>query len=79
MREAGYVTMLDPLQQKLGQRMGGLLYFPALMGEMFWSAAILSALGSTLSVILDIGNTTSILVSAAIAVTYTLMGGLYSV
>ncbi|XP_018016088.1 high-affinity choline transporter 1 isoform X2 [Hyalella azteca] len=79
MREAGYVTMLDPLQNKLGQRMGGLLYFPALMGELFWSAAILSALGSTLAVILDIGNTTSILVSAAIAVTYTLLGGLYSV
>jgi len=79
MREAGYVTMLDPLQNKLGQRMGGLLYFPALMGEMFWSAAILSALGSTLAVILEIGNTFSILISAAIAVSYTLMGGLYSV
>ena len=45
MRRAGYVTMLDPLQDKLGQRMGGLLYFPALMGEMLWSASILSALG----------------------------------
>uniref|UniRef100_A0A2P2I691 High-affinity choline transporter 1-like n=3 Tax=Hirondellea gigas TaxID=1518452 RepID=A0A2P2I691_9CRUS len=79
MRSAGYVTMLDPLQNKLGQRMGGLLYLPALMGEMFWSAAILSALGSTLAVILGIGNTVSILLSAGIAVTYTLMGGLYAV
>lgn len=79
MRSAGYVTMLDPLQDKLGQRMGGLLFFPALMGEMFWSAAILSALGSTLAVILNIGNTLSILVSASIAVAYTLVGGLYSV
>jgi len=79
MRSAGYVTMLDPLQNKLGQRMGGLLYIPALMGEMFWSAAILSALGSTLAVILNMDNKVSIIVSAAIAVSYTLMGGLYSV
>ncbi|XP_064105782.1 high-affinity choline transporter 1-like isoform X2 [Macrobrachium nipponense] len=79
MRKAGYVTMLDPLQNTFGRRMGGLLYFPALLGETFWSAAILSALGSTLAVILDIGNEISILVSAAIAVTYTLFGGLYSV
>ncbi|XP_069937379.1 high-affinity choline transporter 1 [Cherax quadricarinatus] len=79
MREAGYVTMLDPLQNVLGRRMGGLLYFPALMGETFWSAAILSALGSTLAVILNINNTASILVSAGIAVIYTFLGGLYSV
>ena len=46
MREAGYVTMLDPLQQKYGERMGGLLYIPALSGDVFWSAAILSALGN---------------------------------
>ncbi|CAL4095525.1 unnamed protein product, partial [Meganyctiphanes norvegica] len=79
MRKAGYVTMLDPLQDAYGQRMGGLLYFPALMGETFWSAAILSALGSTLAVILDIQDETSILVSACIAVLYTLFGGLYAV
>jgi high affinity choline transporter 7 len=45
MRAQGYVTMLDPFQQRYGERMGGLLYLPALMGEIFWSAAILSALG----------------------------------
>ena len=45
MREEGYVTMLDPFQQKYGERMGGLLFLPALLGEVFWSAAILSALG----------------------------------
>ena len=41
----GYVTMLDPIQRKLGENMGALLYLPALMAELFWSAAILSALG----------------------------------
>ena len=45
MRSQGYVTMLDPFSQKYGERMGGLLYIPALFGEVFWSAAILAALG----------------------------------
>ena len=79
MREQGYVTMLDPFQEVLGSRMGGLLFLPALCGEIFWSAAILSALGATVSVIVDIDNNTSIIVSAGIALFYTLFGGLYSV
>ena len=45
MREKGYVTMLDPFQEKYGPRIGGLLFLPALCGEIFWSASILSALG----------------------------------
>lgn len=45
MREQGYVTMLDPFQDLFGERMGGLLFIPALCGEVFWSAAILGALG----------------------------------
>lgn len=40
--------MLDPIQRKLGDNMGALLYLPALLAELFWSAAILSALGKTL-------------------------------
>ena len=45
MRNAGYITMLDPLQHQFGDRMGGLLFIPALCGEIFWSAGILAALG----------------------------------
>jgi high affinity choline transporter 7 len=48
MRAAGYTTMLDPFQLRFGRIMGGLLFLPAMTGELFWSAAILSALGSTL-------------------------------
>ena len=48
MRREGYVTMIDPFQRKYGERMGGLLFIPALLGEIFWSAAILSALGNLL-------------------------------
>ncbi|XP_063070517.1 high-affinity choline transporter 1-like [Engraulis encrasicolus] len=79
MRSKGYVTMLDPFQQIYGKRMGGLLFIPALMGEIFWSAAILSALGATLSVIVDININMSVIISACIAIFYTLVGGLYSV
>ncbi|XP_050719785.1 high-affinity choline transporter 1-like isoform X1 [Eriocheir sinensis] len=79
MRSQGYVTMLDPLQDKFGERMGGLLFLPALCGEVFWSAAILGALGATLSVVLNLDQTIAVVLSACIAVFYTLFGGLYAV
>lgn len=78
MRESRYVTMIDPFTQKYG-KWGALQAFPSAICEIFWSAAILGALGSTLQVILKIDTTTSIIISAAIAVLYTLMGGLVSV
>jgi high affinity choline transporter 7 len=45
MRDARYVTMLDPMQQKYGSRIGGLMYIPAMCGDIFWVASILNALG----------------------------------
>ena len=79
MRDKEYFTMLDPFQIRYGPRMGGLLYIPALLGEIFWSAAILAALGATISVVIGLDRFTSIITSACIAVFYTLFGGLYSV
>lgn len=79
MRRQGYVTMLDPLQDAFGERMGGLLFLPALCGEVFWAAGILAALGATLAVIIDMDQRTSVILSSCIAVFYTLFGGLYSV
>ena len=79
MREANYITMLDPLQDKYGKVMGAFLYIPAFLGETFWSASILSALGATLTVILGLNMNVSVIVSACIAVGYTFFGGLYSV
>ncbi|XP_055325569.1 high-affinity choline transporter 1 [Sitodiplosis mosellana] len=79
MRKQGYITMLDPLQDLFGERMGGLLFLPALCGEVFWAAGILAALGATLAVIIDMDHHTSVILSAMIAVFYTLFGGLYSV
>ena len=37
-----------PHQDAYGSRMGGLLFLPALCGEVFWSAGILAALGKSL-------------------------------
>lgn len=79
MHDRGYTTLLDPFQEKYGAKIGGLLVIPALMGDILWGAAILNALGSTLTVILGLDNTVALLVSAAVAMLYTLFGGLYSV
>ena len=79
MRKKEYFTMLDPFQEKYGLRMGGLLYIPALLGEIFWSAAILAALGATVSVVINLDRVPSVIASACIAIFYTLIGGLYSV
>lgn len=78
MRDARYVTMIDPFTQKYG-RWGALQAFPSAISEVLWSASILAALGSTLQVILGIDTVTSIVASAIIAVLYTLLGGLISV
>ncbi|XP_071948644.1 high-affinity choline transporter 1-like [Antedon mediterranea] len=79
LRKQRYVTMLDPYQIKYGDRVGVLMFLAAYSGEIFWSSAILAALGSTFSVILGIDKTLAIIVSTCIAMSYTLFGGLYSV
>lgn len=79
MRKREYFTMIDPFQEKYGPRMGGLLYIPALLGDIFWGAAILAALGATISVVLNLDRVPSIIASSCIAILYTLIGGLYSV
>eukprot|EP00092_Neocalanus_flemingeri_P106012 GFUD01135966.1.p1 GENE.GFUD01135966.1~~GFUD01135966.1.p1 ORF type:complete len:607 (+),score=99.83 GFUD01135966.1:58-1878(+) len=78
MREAEYVTMVDPFTQKYG-KWGALQALPAAVSEIFWSASILGALGSTLQVILNLDEKVSIIMSAVIALGYTLLGGLISV
>ncbi|XP_067890515.1 high-affinity choline transporter 1-like [Heterodontus francisci] len=79
MRVRRYVTMLDPFQETYGDRIGSLMFFPAVMGELFWTGSVLSALGSSLSVIFDINFQLAVTISTAISVSYTLLGGLYSV
>ncbi|KAL1459943.1 hypothetical protein WDU94_011888 [Cyamophila willieti] len=79
MREANYITMLDPFQVKYGNRIGGLLFLPALCGDVFWIASVLASLGASLTVILEISNFWSVTISTVFAAAYTVAGGLYSV
>ncbi|UOQ46560.1 sodium:solute symporter family protein [Halobacillus salinarum] len=79
MRRYEFTTMLDPLEVRFGKKVAGVLYLPALLGELFWSAAILVALGTTFGLILGLDFTTSIIISAIIAIAYTFVGGMWSV
>uniref|UniRef100_A0A3B4AKJ4 Solute carrier family 5 member 7 n=1 Tax=Periophthalmus magnuspinnatus TaxID=409849 RepID=A0A3B4AKJ4_9GOBI len=69
LRDQKCVTMMDPFYRKYGKG------FTAVMVKF----CFLSSSGATINVVLDLSYTTSIWISAAVAITYTLMGGLYSV
>lgn len=79
MRRYRFQTMLDPLEQRFGKQMSALLFIPALTGEIFWSAAILTALGTTFGTVLGLDTNTAIILSACIAIAYTALGGLWAV
>jgi high affinity choline transporter 7 len=79
MRRLRYATMLDPLEDRFGKRAAGLLYIPAVLGEVFWTASILVALGTTFGFILDVDFNASIILSSLVAIIYTSAGGLRSV
>jgi high affinity choline transporter 7 len=79
MRRLGYSTMIDPLEERFGRRWAAVLSVPALLGELFWSGALLVAIGSTLGVLLNFDLKTAILVSAAVVTLYTMLGGMWSV
>jgi len=79
MRRYQFRTMLDPLAQRFGEKTASLFFLPALTGEVFWTAAILSALGSTFGVVLGLDFQSSIVLSAIIAIAYTALGGLWAV
>lgn len=79
MRRRNYTTMLDPLEDRYGKPMAGVLFLPAMMGEIFWTAAILTALGTTFGLILNIDFDLSIILSALVAIIYTSFGGMRAV
>lgn len=45
LRRDNCITMFDPFQERYGRLMGALMCIPQFMGDLFWTAAILSALG----------------------------------
>jgi len=79
MRKFKYRTMIDPLEQRFGKKMAAVLFLPALVGELFWTAAILSALGSTFGIVIGLDFNVSVILSAAVAIGYTALGGLWAV
>ena len=79
MRRYRFRTMLEPLEQRFGSRVTALLFIPSVTGDIFWTAAILTALGTTFGTILGLDTSTSIILSAVIAILYTVTGGLWSV
>ncbi len=79
MRRFRFKTMLDPLAQRYGKRMSAVLFLPALLGEIFWSAAILTALGATFAIVLGLDIQTAIVLSSFIAIAYTAIGGIWAV
>jgi high affinity choline transporter 7 len=79
MRERGYHTLIDPFEQRFGRRWAAVLFLPAMMAEVFWSAELLVAIGSSFDVILGIHLTAAILLAALVVTVYTMLGGLWSV
>jgi high affinity choline transporter 7 len=62
-----------------GKRWAAVLFLPALAGELFWSAELLVAVGSTFGVLLGMDLTTAILLAAVVTTAYTMLGGMWSV
>ncbi|HOC17508.1 MAG TPA: hypothetical protein PKK95_04520, partial [Vicinamibacterales bacterium] len=55
MRALEFTTLIDPFESRFGPRWAAVLMLPALAAELFWSAELLVALGSTLGVMAGIG------------------------
>ncbi|KAL7382876.1 hypothetical protein ABVT39_000704 [Epinephelus coioides] len=79
LRERNCVTMLDPFHAKYGKALTGGLSLASLCVDALMVTTTLIGLGGTMSVVLDLSYTVCIWISAAVAITYTLLGGLYSV
>ena len=79
MRRFGFTTLIDPFEARFGKRWAAVLFLPALAGELFWSAELLVAIGSTFGVLLGMNLTTAILSSAVVTTAYTVLGGMWSV
>uniref|UniRef100_UPI0037E89AD8 high-affinity choline transporter 1-like n=1 Tax=Semicossyphus pulcher TaxID=241346 RepID=UPI0037E89AD8 len=79
MREKNCVTMLDPFHMKYGKALTAVLCLASIALDVVWVPSTLIGLGGTMSVVLDLSLDVCLWISAAVAIIYTLMGGLYSV
>ncbi|CAJ1087639.1 LOW QUALITY PROTEIN: high-affinity choline transporter 1-like [Xyrichtys novacula] len=79
MRDQNYITMMDPFQRKYGEKMTGFLSIIPFISELMWVPAALISLGVTVRIFSDLPLSLCIWISAAVAIIYTVLGGLYSV
>lgn len=79
MRELSFTTLIDPFEVRFGKRWAAVLFLPAVLAELFWSAELLVAIGSTFSVLLGYPLVAGILISAVVVILYTMVGGMWSV
>ena len=79
MRALGFTTLIDLFEARFGPGWAAVLSLPAMFAEMFWSAELLVALGSTFGVILGLDLVTAIAISAAVVTIYTMSGGMWAV
>jgi high affinity choline transporter 7 len=79
MRALEFHTLIDPFEARFGAKWAVVLALPAVLAEMFWSAELLVALGSTFGVILDMDLATGIIISAVVVTLYTMAGGMWAV
>jgi hypothetical protein len=54
MRALEFHTLIDPYEARCGAKWAVVLAMPAVFAEMFWSAELLVALGSTFGVVLEV-------------------------
>ena len=79
MRRLAFTTLIDPFEARFGGGWAAVLLVPAMLGEIFWSAELLLALGSTFGVMLGLRLAAAILLAAAVVTAYTMIGGMWSV
>jgi high affinity choline transporter 7 len=79
MRRHEFTTLIDPFEARFGKVWAVVLFVPAMLGEVFWSAELLVAIGSTFGILLGMDLRTAILLSAAVVTAYTIVGGMWSV
>lgn len=79
MRELRFTTLVDLFRVRFGPRWAAVLALPAMLGEVFWSAELLVAIGASFSAILNLDLGPAILISAGVVTLYTMAGGMWSV
>ncbi|CAH1778990.1 unnamed protein product, partial [Owenia fusiformis] len=79
LRKQECLTMLDPFVQRFGKIAATLLFLITLIGDIFWSASILRALGTSLSIIVGLDVWLAIVISGGVAILYTVVGAMIAV